>query len=174
MCDPGTVLAAATLAIGTGSAIAGHVAQDKAAKANKQNALAALTGTWKDLSLQEVQQQDATGLTIMQADRQARTADAQARVSAGEAGVSGASVDAVLGDISAQGSAFKQVQKKNLDMTIAQIERQKVAASVDAQNRINSVRPANPFATGLTIAGLGVDFGNTLISRKPNTKKAAA
>lgn len=168
MCDPGTIIAGASLAIGVGSSIADASAKNKQAAANKASALAAMNEEWKGISLQETQQQDATGLTIMQADRQARSADAAARVSAGEAGVSGASVDAMLGDISAQASTFKQVQKQNLDMTIAQDQQQKRGAAVDAQNRINGVQPANPFATGLTIVGLGLDTASTLLSRKPS------
>jgi hypothetical protein len=104
----------------------------------------------------------------MQADRQARSADAVARVSAGEAGVAGASVDAIIGDISRQASEFKTTQERNLDMTIAQLQQEKVGAKSTAQNRINAVPKANPFATGLQIATAGVNFGNVLISRKPS------
>lgn len=171
MCDPGTIIAGASLAIGTGSAIANAKAQDKASKANAENARQALMESWKDISLQEVQQQDATALTIMQADKQARKADALARVSAGEAGVAGASVDALLGDLSAEASAFKMTQEKNLDMTIAQLQREKISGRTVAQNRINAVPGSNPFATGLTIAGQGLDFVSNIISRKPSKSK---
>lgn len=167
MCDPLTIIAGASLAIGAGSAIASHKAQANASKANEANALQAMQESWKDISLQEVQQQDATALTIMQADRQARKADALARVSAGESGVAGASVDALLGDLSAEASAFKQTQGRNLDMTIAQLQREKISGRTVAQNRINAVPPPNPFATGLTIAGMGLDFATKIVSRKP-------
>jgi hypothetical protein len=103
----------------------------------------------------------------MQADRQARKADALARVSAGEAGVTGASVDALVNDISAEASAFKVAQEQNLDMTITQLQREKVSEQAQARNRINSVPAANPFATGLTIAGMGLDFAAGQISRRP-------
>lgn len=167
MCEPATIIAGASLAIGAGSAVASHKAQAKAAKANETNALQAMTESWKDISLQEVQQQDATALTIMHIDRQSRKADALARVSAGEAGVAGASVDAFLGDLSAEASAAKITEGRNLDMTLAQLQREKVSGRTVAQNRINAVPAPNLFATGLTIAGLGVDFAKTIVARKP-------
>jgi len=168
VCDPVTIIAGASLAIEAGSSIAGASAQNKASKANKAAAQQAMQDTWKDISLREVQEQDATSLTIMQADRQARSADAVARVSAGEAGVSGASVDALIGDISAQASTFKVTQERNLDMTISQLQREKVSAKNVAQNRINAVPRANPFATGLQIASAGVTFADKIVSRKPS------
>ncbi len=167
MCDPVTIIAGASLAIEAGSAVVGASAQNKASKANAAAATTAMHDTWKSLSLRETQEQDTTQQTIMQADRQARSADAVARVSAGEAGVAGASVDALAGDISAQASAFKVTQGRNLDMTIAQLQQEKVAAKSAAQSRINSVPGANPFATGLQIATAGVNFANTIVSRKP-------
>jgi hypothetical protein len=168
VCDPISIIEGASLAIEIGSSVAGASAQNKASKANKAAAQQAMQDTWKDISLREVQEQDATGQTIMQADRQARSADAVARVSAGEAGVAGASVDALVGDISAQASAFKMTQERNLDMTITQLQREKVGAKSAAQSRINAVPKANPFATGLQIASAGVNFANTLVSRKPS------
>lgn len=163
----GFILGLAGLAIKIGSELGGASAQDQASSANNAAARRAMQDSWKDIGLREVQEQDATTLTIMQADRQARSADAVARVSAGEAGVSGASVDALMGDISAQASAFKMTQQRNLDMTITQLQRDKVAAKTTAQNRINAVPRANPFATGLQIVSAGVDFANTIVSRQP-------
>lgn len=168
MCDPGTIIAGASLAIGTGSAVVQHKAQAKAAKANEANAVQSMVESWKDISLQEVQQQDATALTIMQSDRAARKADALARVSAGEAGVAGASVDAFLGDLSAEASAFKMTQERNLNMTTAQLQREKISGRSVAQNRINAVPAPNLFATGLTIASQGLDFATKIVSRKPS------
>lgn len=168
MCEPATIIGVASLAIETGSAIAGASAQNKASKANKAAAERAMQDTWKDISLREVQEQDATSLTIMQADRQARSADAVARVSAGEAGVAGASVDAIIGDINRQASEFKVTEERNLDMTITQLQREKVGARNQAQSRINAVPRANPFATGLQIAVAGVNFADKIVSRKPS------
>lgn len=167
MCDPGTIVAGASLAIGVGSKIAESKAQDKAAAANKKASLAAMTEDWKALSLQEAQQQDAAQQSIMQADRQGRQADALARVSAGESGVAGASVDALLGDLSAQVSAFKTTTERNLRMTTEQLQQEKAASRAGAQSRINAMQPANPFATALSIGAQGIDFATNIIRSQP-------
>jgi hypothetical protein len=167
MCDPGTIVAGASLAIGIGGKIAEGAAQNKAAAANKKASLAAMTEDWKALSLQEAQQQDAAQQSIMQADRQGRQADALARVSAGESGVAGASVDALLGDLSSQVSAFKVTTERNLSNTEAQLQQEKAGARVGAQSRINAVQPANPFATALAIGGMGLDFASNIIRAQP-------
>ena len=167
MCEPATIIAGASLAIGVGSQVANAKEQDKASKQNKEAALAAMAESWRDLSLREHQEQDAKALTIAQADRQAREADALARVSAGEAGVSGASVDALLSDISADASRFKTTAEQNLDMTITQLQQEKRGVAAGAGNRIAASPPSNPFATALQIGALGLDFATTLTSRKP-------
>lgn len=163
MCDPLTV---GTLAIGVGSQIAQHAAQNKASKSNAAAAKRAMAEDWKSLSLQEAQAQDATALTIMQADQQARKADALARVSAGEAGVSGASVDALLADISQDASDFKGAQLRNLDNTVAQIQQEKRAVAAGAQSRINAAPPANMLATALNIGAVGIDVASNYIRKR--------
>lgn len=168
MCDPLTIIAGASLAISVGSEIAHSAGQNKAAKANKAAAEQSLNVDLNVLSDRKVEEQQASSLTIMQADRQARTADAMTRLSAGEAGVAGASVDALTGDIDAQLAQFKSTEKANLDLTLKQIDRQAAGASALAQSRINGVQSANPFATSLAIAGHGVDFANTIRQKKPN------
>lgn len=167
MCDPATIILGTSLAIQVGSEIAHGAGQNKAAKANKAAAEQSLNVDLNVLSDRKVEEQAATSQTIMQADRQARTADALTRLSAGEAGVAGASVDALTGDIDAQLAQFKSTEKTNLDLTLKQIDRQAAGASALAQSRINGVQSANPFATSLAIAGHGVDFANTIRQRKP-------
>jgi len=99
----------------------------------------------------------------MSAHRTALNADAQIRVGAGEAGVAGASVEAILNDISAQESAFGVRTQRNVEATVAQIQQEKRGVAAGAQSRINAVQPANPFATGLTIASAGLDFATNQI-----------
>lgn len=153
--------------VNAGSQLLSAKAQNDKAAQNKANANTAYGQTLEALSLQQTQVSDATSLTIMQADRQAREADAVARVSAGEAGVTGASVDALLGDLTAKASAFKRVQERNLSMSLAQIEREKAGARTQAINQINGVPTVNPVSTALSIAGSGLDLWSTLKLRQP-------
>lgn len=173
MCDPATAIAATSLALGAGSAIASAKAQDKLAKQNAADAIRARNEDFRALGLQEAQQQDATQVSIAQAHRTAVNADAVARVSAGEAGVAGASVQAILADISAQESAFKTQALRNEGATIAQLQQEKRGAAAGAQSRINAVQPSNPLAVGLTIGAGALDFASNQIRLHTPARKTS-
>jgi hypothetical protein len=149
---------AAQAAVAIGGAIVGHNAQNKAAKTNEAAAKAAEVNTVNTLSARGRQEVDAAGKTIMQIDRETRTADAQARVSAGDAGVSGASVDALLGVIQGEGLDAKTTTQRNLASTLSQIEGEKKGAVALEQSRVAAVPRANPYLLGFQIAGAGVDY----------------
>jgi hypothetical protein len=167
MCEATTIIAASSLALKVGGAIAGHQAQDKAAKANKDAAIKANTEQINGLNLTGTQTRDAAGRTIMQADRQARSADAQARVSAGEAGITGASVSALLGVLERERLDFKETTKANLGAELDQLDAEKRGAGALSQSRINAVPRANPFLTGLQIGGAGLDFATSIYNSRP-------
>lgn len=169
MCDP-TALAIGSLVIGAGSSVASHKAQNDASKANEKEAKRAMREASKDISLQQVQQQDASARTIYEVDRQARSSKALARVSAGEAGVSGASVEALLGDIDRKMGEFKTAEARNLDLVIDQLQREKVSGRQVAQSRIAQVPKASPFTLGLQIGAEAISFYSGQIDRKPPTK----
>lgn len=155
MCDP-TVLALSSLAIKTAGNLGAAAAQNNAADANKKSAIASEAGSINDINLRETQEKQAAGQQIEAAQRQTRTAVSSARLSAGEAGVSGASVDALLSDIGAKGSTYAGDVKLNLQNTNDQLERQKLGIYSQTQDRINSVQKSNPFATALTIGGSAI------------------
>jgi hypothetical protein len=168
MCDPLTIIEVGSLALGVGSTIAGANAQNKAAKQNRAAAIAARNEEFRALGLQEQQVEDAAQQSIMAAHRTAVNAEAQTRVSAGEAGVAGASVQAILADISSQDSAFKVQTERNVKATTTQIQQEKRGVAAGAQSRINAVQPASPLATGLTIVSAGLDFAaNQIKIRTP-------
>lgn len=173
MCDLVTGLAAATFAINAGSAVANHQAQKKASEGNEEAAIKAMLEAWKDIGLRESQEQDAAEQTIMQADRQARLATASAQLSAAESGVAGASVDAVVQQIENEASAFKTTTRKNLDMTIAQLQREKISGRTVAQQRIAAVPPPSGFLTALQIGGAAANATNFWYSRQPTPSKGS-
>jgi hypothetical protein len=205
MCAP-LALAAGTLAINVAGKVLQHKAEQKQVEAQQQanartlqlttdsaNRDATLQNQTLDLRL--AQETDAANATIFQndrttkqsiiaADRQARMADATARVGAGAAGVEGASVDALLGDIARQDAsthfvlnqdnalATKRINQ-NLSMLQEQVGLSRQGIEAERMNRINSVTnlPTAPapslVGTGLQIGGSVVDFLNTLQQRKP-------
>jgi hypothetical protein len=167
------ILEAAASALKIGSAIAGHSAQAKAAKANKAAANLAFQNDVLQINTRENQEQDAATQTILSADRQARSVDARARVAAGAAGVAGASVDALLADIERDKLSFGATTNRNLGLTIQQLEEQKVGAAATRDNRIASTPAPNPLLTGLQIASAGLDFGTFAYDKtrpKPGAK----
>jgi hypothetical protein len=179
LCDP-TAIAIGSLVLGVAGTAGKAKAQNKAAKAeekaiesNKQSALLAYRESSKDISLLEQQTQDQTNRTIQETDRAARATKALARVSAGEAGVSGISVEALLGDIDRRAGEFRTTSARNLDMVIDSLQREKASGRTIAQGRISSVQPqiaqANPFAIGLEIAGQGLSFWQGQIPRSPTS-----
>jgi hypothetical protein len=174
MCDPtvATVLTLTSTAIEAGGAIAQNRAQAKASKANDKAAKAALHDTWRDLGARQVEEQAATSATILDIDRNARSLAGQAAVSAGEAGVAGASVDALLGDIAGQAGDARNTARRNLTMTLDELQREKVAAKATAQSRSAGVPMPNPFLTGLQIVSSGVNAGTELLNqRNPRSRR---
>lgn len=167
MCDPATLLLVTSTALAIGSDVAAHSAQSKASKANKAAANDALNADLNTIAARKSENGEATGLTIMEADRQSRSAKALASLSAGEAGVSGASVDAIVGDISARLGDFKSTEERNLEIQTQQLNREAVGANAISKSRIAAVPAPSVFATSLAIAGHGVDFANTIRLRKP-------
>jgi hypothetical protein len=152
------IFAAANLALGVGTAWAGHNAQKQAARASERAAKeqkrlttnaayrsAAVENEMLDLRLEEQalafdqqigaiaarrgEERTAANRSILSADRALRMADGTARLSAGAAGVAGASVDAVLSDLDVQGAGARKAINDNFDATARQLDRQRVAAS---------------------------------------------
>ena len=154
----------------TGSAVAQHQAQGKAAKANKKAAAEAMDVDFKLLGLRQQQEEDATALTIMEADRQARSVDAVARVAAGEAGVTGASVDALLGDIERDRAAFSQGSKQNLQATLEQLQMEKVGAKRKADDRAAGIASPSPWLTGMRIGGAAADAASSFYGSLPSKR----
>lgn len=171
MCEP-TAIALGSLIIGSASAAAQHGAQASASRANRRAAIAAMREASKDISLLQAQQTQASSRTIFEVDRQARSTAALARVSAGEAGVTGMSVEALLGDIDRKLGEFKTAEHKNLNMALKQLEREKLSGRTVAQGRIAAVPPPSPFALGLQIGAQGLSFWTGQIARKPPTTNA--
>jgi hypothetical protein len=167
MCEPVSIIAGTTAVIGAGSAIAGHVGAANARAKNSKAAYEAGREEQRLIGLRQQQEVEGASLTIMQADRKAREADALARVSAGESGVAGASVDLLLADLERQRLEFSTGTKRNLQNQLDQGQMEKQAAFAGTRNRIASTPGPNPFLTGLQIAGSGLDAAGSYYATKP-------
>lgn len=159
------VIAGASLAINLVSSIFSHSAKKKAAKRQREEALRATREASRDISLLEMQQQDASQRTIFEADRSARSAQALTAVSASEAGVAGASVEALLGDIDRKLGEFKTAEQRNLKSVITQLQREKATGQQTARSRIAAAPDPSLIALGLTFAGAGLEFWAAQVAR---------
>jgi hypothetical protein len=159
-------LAAAGALIAAGSAVANHIAAEKAAKENRLQAEIARRETVRDIGLMQQQEQERSTLTLFEAERRARKNRSLAAVAAGESGLAGASVEMLLGDIERELGEFKTSETRNTEWQLEQLQREKVSAGTVAQNRIASFPSPNVFATGLQIAAVGIDYATSRVRPK--------
>ena len=139
-------------AISVAQSIAGVIGQQQAASAqaeyqqqmfdqNKKIADQAAVDQYQGLGTRTYQEREAAALDIMNASRAAREALGTARVSAGEAGVSGSSTDALLQDFERRQFEYTYGRSRSQDFREAAFEDQKKAIRSQQQGRILSMLP---------------------------------
>jgi hypothetical protein len=149
---PPAVLLASTLAISAASAGASFISaqQQAAAQAEAQaehqertaeNARVAFLNSAATENARIEEERAATSQDIFETGIQAKKARATAVTAAGEAGVSGISVDALLREFSATESRHNEAVRQNLAFSEAQSARNIEAARTGAKSAINRARP---------------------------------
>ena len=110
MCDPVSI----SMVIGAASSAASFVGQRQQAKAQQRyqaQAAAAERQRFQQeqtsMRMRQAQEQEAVGRELEQVSRKSQAALARARVSAGEAGVAGASVQALMDDYMRQEAGYR-------------------------------------------------------------------
>lgn len=166
MCEPvsDTIAVASFVmeAAKTGMEVAG---QNKQHKAVVKEATAANTLEQNQISTREAQEKQAAQHDIGLANDQAMSSEALARLSAMEAGVKGASADAVVGNVEAGRSRYVTSVNENEELTNQQLEEQRLGADASMKARINGAPAADPLAAGLQILGAGVNTFGTIFNR---------
>lgn len=172
MCDPVT-LATATLAISAASTAATVYSQQQAADAqsaaNQRNYDAQMVAYNANIANANRTKTDlaaSTSQKMIENNAQARRDMSKATVSAGESGVSGLSVDALLAELGGRaGTANSNAQVNYMSQDRA-IEADKMNAWAGTASAINSLKtPTQPdyIGAGLRIAGAYTDYrGATL------------
>ena len=112
MCVPLAAVAAAVQVAAVGAQFIGARRQAKAQAAYQAQAAAAERQRFlqeqTSIRMRQAQEQEAVGRELEQVSRKSQEALARARVSAGEAGVAGASVQALMDDYTRQEGAYRQ------------------------------------------------------------------
>lgn len=168
MCDAIGIASLALSALSTG---AGMIAQQQQARAqeeyNKQATQNAMLARDLNVAALDRERAEAAADTSEQMTRNQmalRRAQATARVSAGEAGVSGLSVDALLRDLALQAGYDNATAAENYQRVSRNIDARRENAQISMANTINSLPPVqtpNYLGGALQIgqAGLGAYTG---------------
>ncbi|MFG1395867.1 virion core protein, T7 gp14 family [Roseixanthobacter pseudopolyaromaticivorans] len=148
-------------ALSIGGAVAGYAGAVK--QANQQNQLymdnaaeanRAAGDQYNALTHKRTQERAASSQQLFQNDLEGLRARSTARTSAGEAGVTGLSVDALLGDLGAQQGRKSEAIDSQYQMTTDSITAQTQEVKANTQSRINSVqRAAKPSFLPFLIGG---------------------
>ena len=156
-------MAGASLAFGVGSKIAGASAQNKAEKANRAAALKAFRQENRDIAELQAQEKRAVAVNIFDIERTARRAQSVASVSAGEAGVTGQSVQDILNDIGREKGEAVQRTEANLEDRITNLESEKISGRERRRQRVAAVPGASTFGTIIGVGGELLGFGSTYL-----------
>jgi len=154
MCDAISMM---TLGIGAVSAVAEHKAQEDQYDQNRLNSLAAFEDRQRALNHQISQERDIAALDKFDNSLQAREHRATNAVAAGEAGISGLSIDALMRDISGTEGRYNSRVDTQADWAVGSLEQDKRTASTVAKSRIDSVSRPSLIGTGLKIGASGLD-----------------
>lgn len=171
MCPVATILGVTSTIAGVAGASMSYVQGQNAAKAQSQmyyqNAKAANENAvrmYADTSSRQVQEMQSATVEQAESIKAARQAAATTRVAAGEAGISGLSVDALLGDIYGADAKYRDNIDQQTEWTVAQLQREKEGIQSSAQDRVNSVTKGtspNFLELGLKIGQAGLDGYST-------------
>jgi len=151
MCEPTTIMAT-TAAISAASTATSAIAKNQQAEAqaqhqqqvfqrNKERALEARTQKVFMENLRQQQEAQAASQRIQKTERQAAEARSRARVAAGESGVSGRSVDALLADFYQQEAEFRSAVQHNLQLSDRQSEARKDSLVTQQEGRVAAAQP---------------------------------
>ena len=150
-----TIAPAAMFAIQAGVALAGTAASiaAQAGQARAQTKINARAADEAERAAQENyqalqkmagQEAENTSQQLQEVGDEARAAASSARVAAGEAGVSGLSVDALLRDLYGDRERLNSNANMQLDRTVDQLNSEARGVQSGTQSRLNSLTPVSP------------------------------
>lgn len=164
MCEPATILTIATVASGAAGFVGANNAARAQDKANEQARNLAIQNQQLQIrSLRNAEDEEArrASESLVSNARAADSATATAQVSAGEAGVSGLSVDALLGDIIRQETENRQdvLQTQDFGQRQRQLDREGLGITTQSQfNQLPLVQYPSFFehAANTAVSAFGV------------------
>lgn len=162
MCDPvtGTVTIASTMMWATAAATVVSVqSQQQQVKVQEETnqkqydaSMKAMAANVNQTNLEHMQQREGGIQKLEENNLNARSADATAQVAAGENGVSGLSVDALLSDLSGKSGRYTSSVVTNYDNAEMALNNQRENIGIQAANSINGLKtPMAPDYAGAAL-----------------------
>ena len=189
MCFPGIAAAIPYISAGVGAASSGlqyagqrrqaqqqAAYQAQAAAAERQRSLQEQTS----LRMRQAQEQEATARELEQVSRKSREALSRARVSAGEAGVAGASVQALMDDYTRQEAGYRAAVLRQQELGALGTGLGLEQAGLASQQRLIGIRQPisqpslltaglGAIQSGLSGYATGLDIGSRIPTKEPKT-----
>ena len=194
MCEPTTIILAASLAIAAASAATSAVAANQQADAQEKFQQEQFDAQQRSANKAFIADIEAENARL--AEEAARDTDeltkarlaaaenrATARVAAGEAGVAGLSLDALLADLERPAGLLESNQNLNEEFRIQQSMRRRESLEANRQSRLNAARPSpvnrpSALGTALRFGGQAVgsvqSFNQASVSRGSSSAQAAS
>lgn len=147
MCIGAVGMAVAQFALSAASTVAGFMgqqqqyeAQQQYYKNNREAANKAAVNTYASNQNRALQERAAASQQLQQLNTDAMRGRATAEVAAGEAGVTGLSVDALVADYYGQQGRYERTLDNNYQMNADYLRGEMDATQAQAEGRINSVQ----------------------------------
>ncbi|WP_296084172.1 hypothetical protein [uncultured Agrobacterium sp.] len=179
MCDPFSMMAA-SFAISAVSTVTEYIgagqqadAQNRMVTQNQQAAQDNLRREYTAVQTRQIQEEDAAALQKQDIAREARAARATQMAAAGEAGVSGLSVEALLADVYGKEATAKDRISQQTGFTTQNLTAEMDGLKAKALDRINSIPRANgpsPFSAALKIGGAAFGAYDRYAYKPPGKK----
>jgi len=156
-------------------------ARDEEIKNNYALAIESMTQQQKSIQERQKQEGEATATEEQRVSREAAEARATARTAAGEAGVSGLSLDALITDFTRQESQYRYGVRRNLTLSTDQLTSEMEGARAQAQGRAAAIPQLNLepvqgptwWGAALRIGGSAVDAYSKFNTSKPTSPTPA-
>lgn len=160
----GQMLAVSLATTAASAYMAQSAAVDQAKRQNAQylqnadNARVAFVDENRALNRRLMQEGDKAAVEKLQQNIQAEQVAAKQKVSAGEGGIAGNTVAAILRDTERVRSVNQGTIQRNFDWSAQQIADQKNATQTTFVNRLNSVAKGSAPSAGDALLGMGVNM----------------
>ena len=155
MCDLATatlVLTAATTAMSVDAQQKQMKYQEKVNDRQYENTMKAMAANVNQTNLEHMQQREAGIQKLEENNLNARSADATAQVAAGENGISGTSVDALLAELSGKSGRYTSSVVTNYENAEMAINNQRENIGINAASQINQLKtPTAPDYAGAAL-----------------------